>query len=108
MQTSSSNLDCRLPFLKDNDVGLGIAVKTLLDDFLPTDTEEQKQVKRAEFPGKFVPFATDFYKDLKVAFAFFDALYAGVQKLDVEYVSVNDRKVWDRAAEYLKTCRWLC
>ncbi|KAI1853640.1 hypothetical protein JX266_001624 [Neoarthrinium moseri] len=95
----------RLPFLNDTDVGLGIAVKTLLDDIQPTDTPEQKQAKRNDFPGKFVPFATDFFKDLQVAFAFYDAVHAGVKKLGDEQVSSDDRKVWDRAAEYLSARR---
>jgi hypothetical protein len=91
--------------LNDTDVALGIAVKTLLDDIQPTDTPEQKQAVRDAFPGQFVPYATDFFKDLKVAFAFFDALHAGVKKLGVEQVSANDRKTWDRASEYLAARR---
>ncbi|ORY71207.1 nuclease-like protein [Pseudomassariella vexata] len=97
-----SDIGQRLPFLADTDVALGIAVKTLLDDIHPTDTPEQKQTKRAEFPGKYVPYATSFFKDLNVAFDFFGALHAGVKQLGDEQVPAADRKVWDRAAEYLK------
>ncbi|KAH6655124.1 nuclease-like protein [Truncatella angustata] len=91
----------RLPFLMDTDVGLGIAVKTLLDDIHPTDSAEVKQKKLEEFPSKYVPFATDFTKDLKVAHAFFDALHTGVKTLGDGQVSSADRKIWERAAEYL-------
>ncbi|KAK8058734.1 nuclease-like protein [Apiospora phragmitis] len=69
----------RLPFLMDTDVALGIAIKTLLDDIQPSDTPEVKASKRADFPGKFVPYATDLHKDLKIADAFFVALNEGIK-----------------------------
>lgn len=93
----------RLPFLMDSDVALGIAVKTLLDDISPKDTAEQKQAKKTDFPGKFVPFATHFFEDLQVSFEFFDALHAGVKT--VPEISAADKASWDKAAEYLKIRR---
>ncbi|KAI0434696.1 nuclease-like protein [Xylaria sp. FL1042] len=93
-----------LPFLMDTDVALGIAVKTLLDDILVTDSPEQKATKKADFPQKFVPYATHFYEDLDIACDFFDALHAGVKTLTNE-VPNSDRNVWDKAAAYLKLRR---
>ncbi|TRX96263.1 hypothetical protein FHL15_002987 [Xylaria flabelliformis] len=93
-----------LPFLTDTDVALGIAVKTLLDDIGPDETAEQKAAKKAEFPGKFVPFATNFYEDLDIACDFFNALHAGVKTLTSE-MSTGDRTVWDKAAVYLQLRR---
>ncbi|KAI0446678.1 nuclease-like protein [Xylaria telfairii] len=93
-----------LPFLTDTDVALGIAVKTLLDDIGPDETQEQKAAKKADFPSKFVPFATNFYEDLDIACDFFNALHAGVKTLTNE-VSSGDRAVWDKAAVYLQLRR---
>ncbi|KAK6951855.1 hypothetical protein Daesc_006380 [Daldinia eschscholtzii] len=102
-------MDCmltssRLPFLSDTDVALGIAVKTLLDDIHPNETAEQKAVKKQEFPGTFVPYATHFFEDLEIAFNFFDALHAGVKTLKNE-VTAADRGAWDKAALYLQQRR---
>ncbi|RYC64278.1 hypothetical protein CHU98_g1936 [Xylaria longipes] len=93
-----------LPFLTDTDVALGIAVKTLLDDIGPDETAEQKAAKKADFPSKFVPFATNFYEDLDIACDFFNALHAGVKTLTNEMPS-GDRTVWDKAAVYLQLRR---
>ncbi|KAK9777908.1 putative XPG N-terminal domain-containing protein [Seiridium cardinale] len=95
----------QLPFLTDSDVGLGIAVKTYLDDIHPSDTTEIKQKKLDEFPSKYVPYATDFSKDLQVSFAFFDALHVGIKALGDDQAPAIDRKVWSRAAEYLQARR---
>jgi len=94
----------RIPFLSDTDVALGIAVKTLLDDIHPNDSSEQKQAKKADFPGKFVPYATHFFEDLDIACEFFGAIHAGVKTLEKD-VSSGDRVAWDKAAAYLKLRR---
>ncbi|KAJ2989785.1 hypothetical protein NUW58_g3292 [Xylaria curta] len=93
-----------LPFLTDTDVALGIAVKTFLDDISPDESAEQKATKKADFPGKFVPYATNFYEDLDIACEFFDALHAGVKTLNNE-ISSGDKNVWDKAAAYLQLRR---
>ncbi|KAI1429540.1 nuclease-like protein [Xylaria sp. FL1777] len=93
-----------LPFLTDTDVALGIAVKTFLDDIHPNEAPEQKAAKKADFPGKFVPYATNFYEDLDIACDFFNALHAGVKTLTNELPS-GDRSVWDKAGVYLKLRR---
>lgn len=93
-----------LPFLTDTDVALGIAVKTFLDDINPNESTEQKAAKKADFPGKFVPYATNFFEDLDIACDFFNALHAGVKTLTKE-MSSGDRGVWDKAAAYLQLRR---
>ncbi|KAI1342127.1 nuclease-like protein [Xylariaceae sp. FL0016] len=89
-----------LPFLMDTDVALGIAVKTFLDELNPDEPAEQKAKRKEEFPGKFVPFATNFFEDLEIACAFFNALHAGVKTLSRE-ISAGDREAWDKASQYL-------
>ena len=92
----------RLPFATDPDIALGIAVKTLMDDITPTETRDERVAKMEEFPAKFVPYATHFVEDVRICFAFFEAVYQGVQTLDKEVSSV-DRAAWDKAYEYLQT-----
>ncbi|KAK7757189.1 hypothetical protein SLS62_000738 [Diatrype stigma] len=82
----------------------GPLIKTLLDDINPSDSAEVKATKKAEFPGKFVPYATHFFEDLDIACEFFGALHAGIKTLEKE-VPVADRAVWDKAAAYLKVRR---
>ncbi|KAJ3564468.1 hypothetical protein NPX13_g7834 [Xylaria arbuscula] len=93
-----------LPFSMDTDVALGIAVKTFLDDMHPNETAEVKAMKRAEFPNKFVPYATHFYEDLDIACDFFNALHAGVKTLKKELPD-GDLSVWDKASAYLQLRR---
>ncbi|KAI1485243.1 nuclease-like protein [Biscogniauxia mediterranea] len=93
-----------LPFLADTDVALGIAVKTFLDDVHPNEPADQKAAKKAEFPGKFVPFATNFFEDLDIACDFFNALHTGVKTLTSE-IPTADRGAWDKAATYLQLRR---
>lgn len=102
--THYSLIFTRLPFLNDPDVALGIAVKTLLDDIRPEETAEQKETKKKEFPGTYVPYATHFFEDLEIACDFFNALHAGVKTLKNE-VSAADRSAWDKAAVYLQLRR---
>ncbi|KAL1881151.1 hypothetical protein VTK73DRAFT_4598 [Phialemonium thermophilum] len=91
----------RLPFLNDPDVALGIAVKTYFDDISPSDTPEQKALKKQEFPGKYLPYALRFSDDIDMCCAFFDAIYAGVKTLGNDDISAGDREAWDKAAKYL-------
>lgn len=94
----------QLPFLMDNDVGLGIAVKTWLDDVQLSEPAEVRQKKMDEWTPKYVPFATNFGKDLQISFAFFDALHVGIKTLGDSQASI-DQNVWARAAEYLQPRR---
>ena len=90
-----------LPFATDVDTGLGIAVKTYLDDFLRMDsTPEQREADKPNYVGKYLPHSVNFVEDLDVAFKFFDAVYAGVSSLGSE-INDTDKKSWDNAKAYL-------
>jgi hypothetical protein len=82
---------CRLPFLDDPDVAMGIAVKTYLDD----------TTSIAKFPVKFIPYAMAFAEDLEIALDFFNAVHAGVKTLSGKDISGVDKAAWDKAAQYL-------
>ncbi|KAL2075288.1 hypothetical protein VTL71DRAFT_231 [Oculimacula yallundae] len=90
-----------LPFLKDIDTSLGIAVKTYLDDFFKAEwTPEEREANKADYIKKYLPHSVNFVEDLDVAFKFFDAVYEGVSSLGKE-ISEADKKVWDNAHAYL-------
>lgn len=90
-----------LPFATDVDIGLGIAVKTYLDDFLRMDlSPEERETEKPTYVTKYLPHSVNFVEDLDVAFKFFDAVYAGVSSLGSEINEV-DRKSWDNAKAYL-------
>jgi hypothetical protein len=88
----------------DPDVALGIAVKTLMDEINLNDTPQLRAQKRAEFPGKFVPFATHLEEDMSIAFGLFDALAVGIKSLDKE-ISAADKAMWEKAGRYLELRR---
>jgi len=90
-----------LPFSKDIDTSLGIAVKTYLDDFFKAEwTPEEREANKAEYIKKYLPHSVNFSEDLDVAFKFFDAVYEGVSTLGKE-INEADKKVWDNAHAYL-------
>ncbi|SPN97611.1 related to MKT1 protein [Cephalotrichum gorgonifer] len=89
-----------LPFLYDPDTALGIAVKTFLDDDIVSDSREKRAARLTEFPQTYVPFATDFVGDMQTCYGFVNAIAAGVSTLDKE-ISTEDKRVWERAVEYL-------
>ena len=90
-----------LPFSADVNVGLGIAVKTYLDDVVEADlTKEERQEEKAHYANRYLPNSINFPEDLEVAFVFFDALYDGVKTLGEE-IPEADGKAWDAAKEYL-------
>ncbi|TDZ53627.1 Uncharacterized protein CTRI78_v006886 [Colletotrichum trifolii] len=98
-------INTRLPFLHSPDIALGIAVKTLMDEHPAGESKEKRQARLEEFPGKFFPYATNFKEDVQLAFAFFDAIYKGVQTLDKE-ISAADKSVWSTASNYLDQRRF--
>lgn len=90
-----------LPLNTDINVGLGIAVKTYLDDYLKLDTTaEQRADLKVSYATKFLPNSVNIAEDLDVAFDFFEALYEGVKTLGSEILE-GDRKAWDDAKAYL-------
>ena len=85
----------------DINVGLGIAVKTYLDDYLKLDTTpEQRAELKVSYAAKFLPNSVNIAEDLDVAFDFFEALYEGVKTLGGE-IPEADRKSWDETNAYL-------
>lgn len=88
-----------LPFISDVDVGLGIAVKTYLDDHCtPGSSRAEKTAVKEKYARELIPHSVNFSEDLDLSFKFFDAVYAGVKALgDV----VPDQELWKGASEYL-------
>lgn len=78
---------------------MGIAVKTFLADIAPEDEPAVRQSKLDAFPGSFVPNAINFPEDLDTSLAFFDALFAGIENLNME-MSVEDKAAWREAKQY--------
>jgi hypothetical protein len=99
--TSLLTID-RLPFATTPDIALGIAVKTFMDEIKPAQSQEERAAKMREFPGTFVPFATNFSEDLRICFSLFEALYKGVQSLSPKEMSTSDKSDWDRTYAYLQ------
>ncbi|KAM3088260.1 hypothetical protein ACMFMG_002314 [Clarireedia jacksonii] len=95
-----------LPFGQDIDVAFGIAVKTYLDDYIKADSSAEEKLKlKNSYSASFVPHAVNFPEDLDVAFAFFDALHAGVKVLGKEELNEAEKKTWDDAGKYLAARR---
>ncbi len=94
-----------LQFSKDIDTGLGIAVKTYLDDFLKLEwTAEDREKNKSEYVNRYLPHSVNFREDLDVAFKFFDAVYEGVKTLKDE-IGDADKGAWDAAKSYLEKRR---
>ncbi|KAK2767003.1 hypothetical protein FQN54_006320 [Arachnomyces sp. PD_36] len=90
-----------LPFIDDNDCGLGIAVRTYLDD-LPQNPDPTSPSVRAEAKEKgkeWFQHSESFGDNLGMAFRIWDAVYKGVQTAGKE---AGDVKLWDEANEWLE------
>ncbi|KAJ5558555.1 XPG N-terminal, partial [Penicillium sp. DV-2018c] len=90
----------KLPFIDDNDCGLGIAVRTYLDDLPlqanPTSPEARSEVKAK---GKeWFQHSESFTGNLDLAFKLWDAVYAGTQSAGKEF---KEAKFWDEANKWL-------
>ncbi|KAI9713517.1 MAG: hypothetical protein M1820_000899 [Bogoriella megaspora] len=90
-----------LPFLTDNDCGLGIAVKSYLDELVskddPTNPATKEEV-REKGPKEWFPYGEDFDGDLARAFKLWDAVYAAVMSSgDL----VKDKSHWQKTDEWL-------
>jgi len=93
-----------LPFGRDVDVGLGIAVKTWLDDHAkPGQTTDERKALKDGYK-MYLPYGENFSRDLDLAFGFFEALCKGVTALKGE-VSDADHKVWTSAHKYFSERR---
>lgn len=100
----SNTFTSRLPFIDDNDCGLGIAVRTYLDDLPlqpnPTSPEARTEVKSK---GKeWFQHSESFTGNLDLAFKLWDALYKGTQNAGNE---LKDVKLWSDANAWLSERR---
>ncbi|KJZ71770.1 hypothetical protein HIM_08855 [Hirsutella minnesotensis 3608] len=91
----------RLPFLQEPDIGLGIAIRTFFDEDEPSDDQETRAAKLAEFPKTFVPFAEALADDFRLCIDFVNAINQGVQTLDSKELAAADKTAWAKAQEYL-------
>ncbi|KAL9073520.1 MAG: hypothetical protein Q9157_004725 [Trypethelium eluteriae] len=90
-----------LPFLTDNDCGLGIAVKSYLDELAgqPDPTSPAtRDATRQKGSTEWFPHSIDYPGDLEKAFKIWDAVYAAVKDSgDL----VKERKYWRETDEWL-------
>ncbi|KAJ5653987.1 XPG N-terminal [Penicillium lividum] len=94
----------KLPFIDDNDCGLGIAVRTYLDD-LPLQADPTSPEARAEVKSKgkeWFQHSESFTGNLDQAFKLWDAVYKGTQTAGNE---LKDTKLWDNANKWLSDRR---
>ncbi|KAJ5607342.1 hypothetical protein N7537_003961 [Penicillium hordei] len=90
----------KLPFIDDNDCGLGIAVRTYLDD-LPLQANPTSPEARADVKAKgkeWFQHSESFIGNLDLAFKLWDAVYAGTQSTGKEF---KEAKLWEEANKWL-------
>ncbi|KAK4870601.1 hypothetical protein LT330_004949 [Penicillium expansum] len=90
----------KLPFIDDNDCGLGIAVRTYLDD-LPLQANPTSPEARADVKAKgkeWFQHSESFVGNLDLAFKLWDAVYAGTQSTGKEF---KEAKFWEDANKWL-------
>ncbi|KAJ5160033.1 uncharacterized protein N7482_007037 [Penicillium canariense] len=90
----------KLPFIDDNDCGLGIAVRTYLDD-LPLQANPTSPEARAEVKSKgkeWFQHSESFTGNLDLAFKLWDAVYKGTQNASKEF---KEAKLWEDANKWL-------
>ncbi|KAJ6184600.1 XPG N-terminal [Penicillium mononematosum] len=90
----------KLPFIDDNDCGLGIAVRTYLDD-LPLQANPTSPEARADVKAKgkeWFQHSESFIGNLELAFKLWDAVYAGTQSTGKEF---KEAKFWEDANKWL-------
>ncbi|KAJ5893497.1 hypothetical protein N7495_005188 [Penicillium taxi] len=98
-----SELAVKLPFIDDNDCGLGIAVQTYLDD-LPSQANPTSPEAREEAKSKgkeWFQHSESFSDNLDVAFKIWDAVYTGTQNAP----EFKDSKLWNDANKWLSERR---
>ncbi|RDW62993.1 MKT1 family protein [Aspergillus mulundensis] len=93
-----------LPFIDDNDCGLGIAVRTYLDD-LPLQSDPTSKEAREEVKAKgkeWFQHSDSFTGNLDRAFKLWDAVYKGSQNAGKEF---KEAKTWADANKWLSERR---
>ncbi|KAI1945161.1 hypothetical protein LOZ57_004459 [Ophidiomyces ophidiicola] len=100
-----SSLGLSLPFIDDNDCGLGIAMRTYLDD-LPQQTDPTSASVRAEVKAKgkdWFQHSHSFVENLDIACHLWDAVYTVSQKAPTK--DFKDAKVWSDTNKWLEERR---
>ncbi|OJJ50972.1 hypothetical protein ASPZODRAFT_300652 [Penicilliopsis zonata CBS 506.65] len=99
-----AELSVKLPFIDDNDCGLGIAVRTYLDD-LPAQGELTLPEARAEVKSKgkdWFQHSDSFTGNLDKAFKLWDAVYKATQNAGKEF---KEAKQWEGVNNWLANRR---
>ncbi|KGQ01780.1 hypothetical protein PAAG_11503 [Paracoccidioides lutzii Pb01] len=99
-RTDWTDLGLSLPFIDDNNCGLGIAVRTYLDD-LPQQPEPTSPRVRAEVKSKgkeWFQHSDSFSGNLDMAFNLWDAVYQATQNAGTEF---KDAKFWEETNKWL-------
>lgn len=91
-----------LPFLREPDIGLGIALRTFFDEDDGNESKEARAKRLEDFPKTFVPFAEALEEDFRNCIDFVSALNQGVQTLDVKELPAVDKAEWAKAQKYLE------
>ncbi|KAH0547560.1 hypothetical protein FGG08_000285 [Glutinoglossum americanum] len=95
------DLGLDLPFLDDNDCGLGIAMKSYLDELAmnpdPTSEETKSQAK-IKGPEEWFPHSVDFAGDLQIAWKLWDAIVGAVRVAGRE---VKEGEKWAEVDSWL-------
>ncbi|KAG8631972.1 hypothetical protein KVT40_001112 [Elsinoe batatas] len=97
-----------LPYLQDNDCGLGIAVKHYLDELSAAEDPTSKDA-RATIKDKgrtsWFPHVVDYAESLSYAFSLWDAMYTAVQEAPAELVEASQKEEWKSVDAWLKNRR---
>ncbi|KAI3300683.1 hypothetical protein DTO002I6_1406 [Penicillium roqueforti] len=95
-----TDMAIKLPFIDDNDCGLGIAVRTYLDD-LPLQANPTSPEARADVKAKgkeWFQHSESFIGNLDLAFKLWDAVYVGTQSTGKEF---KEAELWEDANKWL-------
>ncbi|EAW17575.1 MKT1 family protein [Aspergillus fischeri NRRL 181] len=95
-----TEMSIKLPFIDDNDCGLGIAVRTYLDD-LPLQADSTSPEARLDVKSKgkdWFQHSDSFTSNLEKAFKLWDSVYKGTQNASKEFKEVQ---LWKEANEWL-------
>jgi len=97
-----------LPFIRDVDCALGIAVKHYLDELSatpdPSTSEAHDEVRQKGYKMWF-PHAVDYGQSLQEAFALWDVVYAAVKAAPQDLVSKNAKDEWAQVDTWLEQRR---
>ncbi|KAL5604140.1 hypothetical protein BROUX41_002127 [Berkeleyomyces rouxiae] len=91
----------KLPFAHHPNVGMGIAMKTFLDDTNAEDSVEERQKHVQGVVDRWIPFAKNIHEDITLVYKLIDAICEGMSGLG-DVISEEDRARWFTAQKYLQ------